>query len=354
MQQTIRFCTSRDGVRIAYAVYGSGPPLVKGSHWLTHLEKDWESPVWRHWLEEFGRNHTVIRYDERGSGLSDHDVPEISLDASLGDMEAVVDAVGLDRFALFGMSASGAVSIAYAARHPERVAHLILYGTYALGVALRNDPAAYEEAKLLRSLISVGWGTQNDAFRRVFADLFFPEGDDEQARWYVDLQRHSTDPETAQRMRESREGIDVLADAASLDIPTLVLHARDDAVIPFEEGRRIASLIKNARFVPLEGRNHILLADEPAWKVFVEEVRAFLGDDETTTRSDDRLDELSDRERDVLALVAQGQSNAEIADALSLSERTVERHLSNIYTKLGLLGKAARAGAAALYSRVKG
>jgi pimeloyl-ACP methyl ester carboxylesterase/DNA-binding CsgD family transcriptional regulator len=350
MQQTIRFCRSGDGTRIAYAVHGSGPPLVKGSHWLTHLEKDWDSPVWRHWLEELGRHHTVIRYDERGCGLSDRDVPEISLDASVNDLEAVVDAAGLEKFALFGMSASGAASIAYAAQHPEQVSHLVIYGAYGRGVARRGDPAALAEAELLISSIRVGWGNPNHAFRHVFVDLFLPEGSDEQADWYVDLQRHSASPETAAMLRQSRLDVDVEDLAGTLEVPTLVLHARDDAIVPFEEGRRLASLIANARFVPLEGCNHILLAGEPAWEVFVAEVREFLKAG-AGSESDDRLESLSQREKDVLRLVARGQSNAEIAVALSLSERTVERHLSNIYSKLALLGKAARAGAAALFSR---
>ena len=356
MDQQIRFATSPDGVRLAYAIHGTGPPLVKVANWLSHLEFDWSSPVWRHWLTELGRDHRVVRYDERGSGLSDRTVADYTFDAWVRDLEAVVDAAGLDRFSLFGMSQGGAVAISYAVRHPERVSHLVLYGAYGRGRLARN-PSAEEraEAELLLHLTRVGWGTANPAFRRVFTMLFFPDATPDQAAAFDELQRVSSSPEDAVRFRRVFHDIDVSSVAPRLRVPTLILHARDDGMVPFEEGRRLASLIPGAEFVPLDGRNHILLADEPAWPGFIAKVRAFLA----TTRPSPRgttvaelPDPLSDREHEVLALVAAGLSNAQISDELVLSVRTVERHLSNIYTKFGVSGKAARAAAAARGARL--
>jgi pimeloyl-ACP methyl ester carboxylesterase/DNA-binding CsgD family transcriptional regulator len=331
-------------------MHGSGPPLVRTATWLTHLDFDWESPVWRHWLAGLADGHTVLRYDERGCGLSDRDVEDLSLGARVADLEAVIDAAGLERFALLGMSQSGPVAIAYAARHPERVSHLILFATYARG-RLRRDPSpsAREQAQLMVSLIRMGWGQGEPAFRRLFTTLFIPDASAEQMEWFDDLQRVTTDPETAVRIRHARNHDDVTREAVRIVSPTLVLHARDDALAPFSEGRLLATLIPGARFVPLESRNHILLADEPAWERFRAELAAFLGSAETAPRDD--LGELSGRELDVLALVAEGLSNEVIAARLYLSVRTVERHLSNTYAKLRVSGKAARAAAAVRYSQ---
>jgi len=357
MNQQIRFATSPDGIRLAYAIHGTGPPLVKVANWLSHLEFDWHSPVWRHWLTELGRDHAVIRYDERGSGLSDRAVPDFTFDAWIRDLEAVVDAAGLDRFSLFGMSQGGAVAIAYAVRHPERVSHLVLYGAYSRG-RLARDPSAEQraEAELLLQLTRVGWGTSNPAFRRVFTMLFFPDATPDHAAAFDELQRVSSSPEDAVRFRRVFHGIDVTALVPRVRVPTLVLHARDDGMVPFDEGRRLASLIPGARFVSLEGRNHILLSDEPAWPTFLAEVRAFLATTGPTPRAvparGDLPNPLSNREREVLALVSVGLSNAQISDELFLSVRTVERHLSNIYTKFGVSGRSARAAAAVRGARL--
>jgi pimeloyl-ACP methyl ester carboxylesterase/DNA-binding CsgD family transcriptional regulator len=331
-------------------MHGSGPPLVRTATWLTHLDFDWESPVWRHWLAGLAEGHTVLRYDERGCGLSDRDVEDLSLGARVADLEAVIDAAGLERFALLGMSQSGPVAVAYAARHPERVSHLILFATYARG-RLRRDPSpsAREQAQLMVSLIRMGWGQGEPAFRRLFTTLFIPDASAEQMEWFDDLQRVTTDPETAVRIRHARNHDDVTREAVRIVSPTLVLHARDDALAPFSEGRLLATLIPGARFVPLESRNHILLADDPAWERFRAELATFLGSAETAPRDD--LGELSGRELDVLALVAEGLSNEAIAARLYLSVRTVERHLSNTYAKLRVSGKAARAAAAVRYSQ---
>jgi pimeloyl-ACP methyl ester carboxylesterase/DNA-binding CsgD family transcriptional regulator len=351
VRQEVRFCAAPGGSRIAYAVHGSGPPLVRTATWLTHLELDWESPVWRHWLKGLAEGHTLLRYDERGCGLSDRDVEDLSLDARLGDLEAVIEAAGLERFALLGMSQGGPVAVAYAARHPERISHLVLFATYARGRLLRDpSPSAREQAKLMISLIRIGWGQDEPAFRRLFTTMFIPDASSEQMVWFDELQRVTTDPETAVRIRHARNHDDVTREAAEIRSPTLVLHARQDALVPFSEGRLLATLIPGARFVPLESRNHILLEDEPAWKAFRVELSAFLGPVERAS-APVALGELSNRQLDVLALVAEGLSNEEIAARLYLSVRTVERHLTNIYAKLNVSGKAARAAAAVRFSR---
>lgn len=277
LEQTIRFCTADDGVRIAYATSGSGAPLVKPANWMTHLEFDWESPVWRHWLRELSSDQMLVRYDERGSGLSDREVADYSFEAWVHDLETVVDAMGLERFPLFGISQGCAVAIAYAVRHPERVTKLVLYGGYAQGAYKRaRTPEQLEEADLIMRLLPAGWGRDNPAFRMFFAARFLPEGTPEQTRWFSELQRMTTSPEIALKLRNTAANIDVTALAPLVRAPTLVLHASGDAAIPFDQGRQLAALVPGARFVSLESRNHILLEDEPAWARFCEEVRKFL------------------------------------------------------------------------------
>ncbi|MFO0988184.1 MAG: alpha/beta fold hydrolase [Alphaproteobacteria bacterium] len=277
--QTIRFCTASDGVRIAYATVGQGPPLVKTANWLNHLEFDWESPVWRHAMEEFSRDRTFVRYDERGNGLSDWDVKDISFDAFVRDLETVVDAAGLERFALFGLSQGAAVSIAYAVKHPERVSRLILHAGYLQGWRARGKPEEVERREAMSRLILTGWGQDNPAFRQIFTTFYIPEGTPEQMQWFNELLRVSTSPANALRLVDAFASIDVTALAPQVRVPTLVMHCRHDAAIPFDQGRAIASLIPNARFVLLEGRNHIILQHEPAWARFSAELRAFLAED---------------------------------------------------------------------------
>jgi pimeloyl-ACP methyl ester carboxylesterase/DNA-binding CsgD family transcriptional regulator len=352
LEQRIRFCSAPDGVQLAYAEHGEGPPLVKAANWLTHLEFDWDSPIWRHWLEGLGTGHRMVRYDERGCGLSDREFARDSLDAHVQDLEAVVDAAELDRFALLGISQGGALAISYAVRHPERVSHLLLCGAYARGRMRRSLTAPQrEQEELLRSVMEVGWGRPDATFRRVFTMMFVPEATPEQMEWFDELERVSATPETALRLRRAWSQIDVTDRLGRISAPTLVAHARDELVVPFAEGRRLATGIHNARFLPLEGRNHILLADEPAWPAFLAEARGFLGTDiEPPTPT---LDELSPREVEVLELVAAGLSNEEISARLYLSVRTVERHLSNVYAKLRISGKAARAAAAARFTSIR-
>jgi pimeloyl-ACP methyl ester carboxylesterase/DNA-binding CsgD family transcriptional regulator len=346
VRQTIRFCTSPDGVRLAFGRHGSGPPLVRVATWMTHLQHDWDSPLWRHWLDGLAHGRTLVRYDERGSGLSDRDVSRFSVDAWVDDLAAVVDAAGLERFSLLGLSNGGAVAIAYAVRHPERVSHLVLCGSFAQG-RLRRDPSprARAEAEGLLSLIRIGWGRDNPAFRRVFTTLLVPDAAHDQVRWFDELQRISATPETAARMRAARDEIDVAELLDQVVSPTLVLHAQDDAAAPFEQGRAVASAIPDAHFVPLDGRNHILLEDEPAWEVFLRELDAFLPS--LPSDEDVRDDVLTPREVEVLRCVAAGMSNDAIGKKLFVSTRTVERHMGNMYGKLGLEGKSGRAAIAA-------
>lgn len=337
MEQRIRFCTAPDGVRIAYAASGRGPPLVKTANWLTHLHFDWDSPVWRHWLAELSRAHTLVRYDERGCGLSDWDVPELSFESWVTDLEAVVDDAHLDRFPLLGLSQGAGVAIAYAVRHPERVTRLVLCGGYARG-RLRRDPTpeARAEAEALEHILLAGWGRANPAFRQVFATLLMPGADREQAAWWTELQRVSTTAQNALRIERTSYDIDVTALAARLRVPTLVLHARDDAMIPFDQGRELAALIPGARLVPLESRNHVLLPDEPAWPQFLAAVREFLGTAVPAGATSAPLPQLSPRERAVLDAIARGLSNDDVAARLGISGKTVGNHITRIFRKLGV------------------
>ena len=352
VEQQIRFCVAPDGVRLAYATHGRGSPLVKAANWVTHLEFDWHSPLWQHWWTELGRSHQVVRYDHRGFGLSDRDPDRLTLDAFVGDLEAVVDAAGLERFALLGISQGGAAAIWYAVRHPERVSHLVLCGAYARGRMVRDlSPEQREEAELLRSIIRVGWGRADPVFRRVFTTRFVPEATAEQMEWFDELMRIASTPEMAGRMRDIWGEVDVTDLLDQVAVPTLVAHARDDGAVPFEQGRHLATRIPNARLLPLPSRNHVLLATEPAWPIFVAELNDFLGVRPSVPTV--AVEELSARELEVLRLVASGLSNERIAEQLYLSARTVERHLSNIYVKLRVSGKAARAAAAAYASRLE-
>ena len=274
-EQQIRFCTSSDGVGIAFATTGEGPTLVKAANWLNHLEFDWQSPIWRHVFSEFSRDHELVRYDERGNGLSDWDVDDISFEAFVRDLEAVVDAAGLERFALLGMSQGCPVCIAYAVRHPERVSQLVLYGGYAQGWALRSE-SEKKKGNATVELIRQGWGQDNPAFRQLFTSTMVPGATAEQMDWFNDVQRNTTSPENAARLRLAMGDIDVVSMLPEVATPTLVLHAREDAVAPFEGGRRIAAMIPGARFVPLESANHLLLENDPAWPRFLAEVRSFL------------------------------------------------------------------------------
>ena len=272
----MQFCTSSDGVRIAFARTGAGGPVVKAANWLNHLDYDWESPIWSPLLHWLAAKHELIRYDARGNGLSDWQVGEISLDTFVRDLETVVDAAGLDRFTLFGVSQGVAVSIAYAVRHPERVSRLVLYGGFARGRRLRGSALDAEQAEAMLTLMRTGWGQENPAFRQVFTSLFVPGGTPEQMSWFNNLQKITTSPENAVKMRLVSDFLDIRPLLAQIKAPTLVMHCRDDAVQPFEEGRLLAAGIPAARFVPLEGRNHLILETDPGWARFKDEAAAFM------------------------------------------------------------------------------
>jgi DNA-binding winged helix-turn-helix (wHTH) protein len=276
LRQDIQFCTAPDGVRLGYATLGEGPSLVKAANWLTHLEYDWESPLWHPTLERLAARRRFFRYDGRGSGLSDWDVDDISFETFVMDLETVVNAAGLEHFALLGISQGCAVSIAYAVRHPERVSSLILYGGYALGRMVRGDQEEIERAHAFLTLIRQGWGDENSALLPAFSATMIPDGSSEQIRALVDLQRHTATAENAVRIRETCDKIDVVELLPQINVPTLVLHARHDSVAPLEQGRLIASSIPKAHFVSLDGNNHLPLPGERAWERMLAEIDLFL------------------------------------------------------------------------------
>lgn len=349
--QEIRFSRAPDGTRLAYAIHGSGPPLVVASCWLSHLQHDWQSPVWRHFLEELGAMTTMLRYDERGFGMSDWGVTDFSLEARLSDLETIIDAAGLDRFILMGMSGGSGPALAYAIAHPERVSRLILYGTVCGDPVVRNaEEQAVEDTYL--SMIQVGWAKPDPEFRRVFTTRFIPDATEEQMRWFDDLQRMSTSPENSVASRIARQQVDIVDEIARITAPTLILQATGDRSTSFDNAVQVSGLIEGSRLVALDSRNHILLADEPAWGTFIDEVAAFIEPERRRFAANELpLDALSPREREVLDQCADGRTNEDIAETLGLSPRTVERHLSNIYLKLGVGGATARTAAVARYLR---
>lgn len=276
-RQEIRFCVTSDRVRLAYSLVGSGHPIVKVASCFNHLAFEWESPIWRHWIADLAPGNTLVRYDGRGNGLSDWEFAESSFDSWVRDLETVVDAAGLPKFALFGHSQGGAVAIAYAARHPERVSHLVLCGSYARGVNHRQNPQAIEVRKALQTLLELNWGITNPAFFQVVTDLYIPErasaGD---KTWFGELQRASMSSSNLVRIMRSCDELDLREALPAISVPTIVFHSERDRVAPFVEGKLIATHIPNAKFVPLPSANHVLLEDEPAWAIFRDEFAAFL------------------------------------------------------------------------------
>jgi pimeloyl-ACP methyl ester carboxylesterase/DNA-binding CsgD family transcriptional regulator len=342
MVQAVRFCRSPDGTRVAFATNGKGPPLVQAPTWMTHLELDWESCVWRSWVDRLSQGHTLVRYDLRGCGLSDREVTDLSLESWVADLAAVVDAVPLDRFPLFGLCQGGAIAAAYAARHPERVTALVLYGTYVQG-ALANRAPGFDagQVEALATLIQTGWGRPIPAFREVFASMLMPSAAPESIRALGEMERHSATPEMARRLWLAFHRIDIEDIAPRITVPTLVIHCRQDSMVPFEEGRRLATLIPGARFVALEGRNHLLQRDDPGWERFWDEVVSFVAPgraDATGTRTS--FPQLTRRERELLDLIGSGRSNEQIARLLSISPKTVRNHITSVFGKLGVTRRA--------------
>ena len=276
VEQDIRYCQADDGTSIAYAVSGQGYPLVKAANWLSHLEFDHQSPVWRHWWRELARRYRLVRYDTRGGGLSDWEPAAVSFDAWVEDLHRVVEASGVQRFALFGMSQGVSVAVAYAAKYPERISHLILYGGFVRGQPRRGDPREVERFELIQHLIRVGWGDRKHAFRSVFGALFIPDGTNEQFKWFDELQRASMSPKNAAEFARAAHDIDLRPLLGKIDIPTLVLHANRDAAVPFAESKIIAGGIKGAKLKVLDSNNHLLFEHEPAWPLFLQEVDAFV------------------------------------------------------------------------------
>lgn len=321
----IRFTRGARGARIAHTRHGDGPPLVVVACWLSHLQHDWESPVWRHFLEDLGAFTTLVRYDLRGHGLSDWEVTDFSLEAHVRDLEAVVAAEGLDRFALMGMSGYCPVALEYAARHPDQVSRLVVYGGSSGWPPPTTDEERDEETAWL-AMMRAGWARPEATFRHVFTQAFIPGATEQQMAWFDNLQRLSTSARNAVAARIERTKFDVTGSLGMISAPTLVLHALRDGVIDFDRGRAVATGISGARFVPLESANHILLADEPAWQVFVREVHRFMkGEAAGGSVRLPSVDQLSHRELEILRFAAAGLDNASIAARLVISVRTVER-----------------------------
>ncbi len=341
LRQRIRYLRTEDGVQLAWAEIGAGPILIKAANWLSHLEYELESPVWGHWFRFLGDHFRFLRWDERGCGLTDRDVEDLSFESWLGDIEAVVAASGVDPpFALLGISSGAATSVAYAARHPEQVSRLILYGGYARGWARRGDSEGLRQYRAITELVRVGWGKENPVFRQVFTSRFLPGASEAQIGWYNELCRRTSTGEMAARLLEARSTVDVTSLLGAITAPTLVIHSRDDEVCPVSEARHLAAGIPGAQFVELESRNHILLEDEPAWGRFKEVVLDFAGLPAPRAEEDPAFAQLTTREREILALITQGLANADIGKSLAISEKTVRNHVSNLFDKLGVWTRA--------------
>jgi len=337
MGHPIHIAQTPDGSRLAWVRGGRGPVLVKTANWLTHLRDDVASPVWRHWVGFLHEHFDAVRFDERGCGLSDREVADVSSERWLPDLETVVDAAGVrEPMVLLGISQGCAAAIAYAIAHPERVAKLVLYGGYVQGWANRGEHDA-RHYRAVVEMMRIGWGSDNPVFRQAFTARFLPGGTHEQLDWYNDLCRRTVAPDMAVRLLEVRAHTDIAALLPQVTVPTLVLHARDDEVVPFDQGRALAAGIAGARFVELASRNHVLLPHEPAWKLFQDEVLAFAGGG-THTLADRHA--LTARERQILRLLATGLANADIGAQLFVSEKTVRNHLSSVYRKLGVASRA--------------
>jgi pimeloyl-ACP methyl ester carboxylesterase/DNA-binding CsgD family transcriptional regulator len=337
MKQNIQFCTAPDGVKLAYAVSGDGPPLVMAATWITDLESQRRSLAWQPWLEAFSTDHKLLSYDLRGCGLSDRNPPDLSFEALIRDFESVVDAAGFQQFSILAACHRGPVAIEYAARHPERVRKIVLYGAYALGRERRHDPPVeVEKTRVVASLVRAGW-VQDYALLQIFSHAFQPGGTIEHLHSWSDFQRAATSTETAARLLEIGWNVDVREAARKIKCPVFILHPAGDQVVPIEAGRALVSLIPGSRFIEIDSENHIPLADEPVWPRLVSEIRSFLAEPAAATPArghDLPLGELTPRELSVLEGIAEGMDNAQLAAALGVSEKTVRNHITRIFDKI--------------------
>ena len=348
LRPDIRFCTARDGAKLAVGSAGSGTPLVRAGTWLTHVEYDVTSPLSAHWAEEFARRHRYVVYDSRGCGLSDREVRDLSLEVFVADLEAIVDGLALERFALLGISMGAPVAVAYAARHPERVSRLVLHGGFHRSyLSSKNpDPRVIEEADVLIKSARLGWGTGSPALRQVFVAKFMGESTEAQRRAFDERQRVSSSAEMAERYLRAMFALDVKDLAPRVSCPTIAFHCRSDQLILFEQGRKLAALIPGARFVPLDSKNHVPFREEPAWQALVTALRPFL-DEDAGLREASPAKALTRRQLEVLRGVARGLTDKEIASELSLSPRTVEMHVARALAALDCANRAQAVGKAA-------
>jgi len=343
-RQRIGVETARDGARIAFASCGSGPPILWTGSWISHLELDWRSPMWRPWIDMLAARRRVVRYDLRGSGLSERDAGDARVDTWVDDLDVVANGAGLECFPLLGVCQRGPIAIAYAVRHPERVSRLILYGTYSRGAFTGGFGSKRErEARALTELIELGWGSDQPAFREMFAKIFMPDGPAMNVELLGEIQRQAANAQSAARLWQAFHELDVESLAEQIQVPTLVVHVRGDGMVPLEAGERLASVIPSAELVTLEGKNHILMEHEASWPHFVEALDAFLADEAREIgvgASGDAFPDLTPREREVLELVARGLANDDIATALGLRSKTVRNHVSHLFEKLGVSTRA--------------
>jgi pimeloyl-ACP methyl ester carboxylesterase/DNA-binding CsgD family transcriptional regulator len=330
----VQFARSSDGTRIAYAVAGEGQPLVRAAHWLGNLDFDWQTPVWGPWISALSERYRLLRYDSRGCGLSDREAEAITIDGLVADLECAVDNAGLDRFALLGMSQGGAVSIVYAARHPDRVSHLVLCGAFARGPFRRDPtPQQVDATEAMIKLVEFGWGQSNPAFLQMFTSQFFPRATLAQAHSFNEIQRHAASPRMAARLIRAFAELDASAELGKVRAPTLVFHSRGDNRVPFDEGRLVATSIAGARFEPLDSESHVPLPGEPAFQRLLDGLAAFVppsGHDGVP------FAKLTRRERQVLDRIARGLDNAQIAAQLELAEKTVRNHITAIFEKIAV------------------
>ncbi len=335
--QQVQFCKSYDGTDIAYAITGRGPTVVLLPSWLTHLEYQWRSMVWRPWLDALAKQFRLVRYDPRGCGLSERSIEGLTFETWVRDFEALVDALGLQDFSLIGICQGGPTAIEFTARHPGRVNRLVLYGTYARGRKRRPMPLEPEKARVMLEMIRLGWAREDHSFLGVFASQFQPEGSSDHLRSWCELQRAATSPESAAELTRIMFDLDVVASAAKVSCPTLVAHCERDIAVPVEEGWLLAQTIPGAQLALFGSSNHFMLADEPEWPRLVETLYRFLPQSNVARGE---FAKLTAREQELLGYLARGLDNHQIAAHLSISEKTVRNHVSSVFDKLGAESRA--------------